>query len=325
MGLWKSHSSVKSSLATATVLQQSVEKSSALELENSKLRHHVSVLSWRLHEVIAELKVQSKIAAAFCPFCGDNHNQVDCELWMERVVIEERQLEKVEFASGVDVEPLVIEGEVALVAEKKIVVRLPVVVAESVARTEVVEDVAIVEVAGRGKEVAVVAEEVGGSVGSTAEDWTVVKRRYGLSEISFFHQGLFATTPVLQKSVEKSLALKSKNSKLRHHALVLSQRLHEVIAELKVWSKITVAFCPFCGDNHNLVDCVDWLKRVEEEDSGEEVEGVVEKRLVVRLPVAVVESVAGAEVVVDVAMVEVAGKGKEEAVVAKKAEDGVGS
>ncbi|KAG0641432.1 hypothetical protein HOY80DRAFT_1039263 [Tuber brumale] len=123
MGFQKSRSSVKSSLATVTVLRQTVEKSLALESENSKLRHHVSVLSQRLHEVIAELKAWSKITAAFCPFCGDNHNQVDCEWWLERVVEEERRLEKVEFAGGMDVELLVMEEEVAVVVEKKFVVR----------------------------------------------------------------------------------------------------------------------------------------------------------------------------------------------------------
>ncbi|KAG0643214.1 hypothetical protein HOY80DRAFT_1096320 [Tuber brumale] len=177
MGFRKSSSSVKSSLATATVLQQSVEKSLALEPENSKLRYHVSVLSQRLHQVIAELKVRSKITAAFCPFCGDNHNQVDCELWMEKVVEEERRLEKVEFAGSMDVVPLEIEEEVAEVAEKKIVMRLPVAVAESVAEAEVAEDVAMVEVARKGKEVAVVAEEAEEGVGSREEDWTLVQRR----------------------------------------------------------------------------------------------------------------------------------------------------
>ncbi|KAG0640229.1 hypothetical protein HOY80DRAFT_1070430 [Tuber brumale] len=177
MGFRKSRSSVKSLLATATVLQQSVEKSPTLESENSKLRHHILILSQRLHEVIAELKVRSKITAAFCPFCGDNHNQVDCELWMEKVVEEERRLEKVEFAGGVDVELLVMEEEVAVVVEKKFVVRLPVAVAELVAGAEVAEDVAMVEVAKKGKEVAVVAEEAVEGVGSREEDWTLVKRR----------------------------------------------------------------------------------------------------------------------------------------------------
>ncbi|KAG0634611.1 hypothetical protein HOY80DRAFT_1097841 [Tuber brumale] len=155
MGFQKSRSSVKSSLATATVLQQSVEKSLALESENSRLRHHVSVLSQRLQEVIVKLKVRSKIMAAFCPLCGENHNQADCELWMERVVEEERRLEKVEFAGGMDVVPLEIEEEVAMVAQRKFVVRLPVAVAELVAGAEVVEDVAMVEVAGKGKETVV--------------------------------------------------------------------------------------------------------------------------------------------------------------------------
>ncbi|KAG0642269.1 hypothetical protein HOY80DRAFT_998684 [Tuber brumale] len=177
MGFRKSRSSVKSLLATVTVLQQSVEKSLALESENSKLRHHVSVLSRRLHEVIAELKAWSKITAAFCLFCGGNHNQVDCELWMERLIEEERLLEKVVFASGMDVMPLEIEEEVAVVAEKNIVVRLLVAVVESVAGAGVAEDVVMVEVAGKGKEVAVVAEEVEEGVGSREEDWKVVRRR----------------------------------------------------------------------------------------------------------------------------------------------------
>ncbi|KAG0635926.1 hypothetical protein HOY80DRAFT_1003890 [Tuber brumale] len=95
---------------------------------------------------------------AFCPFCGENHIQVDCKLEMERVVEEERQLEKVEFAGSMDVVPLEIEEEVAVVVEKKIVVRLPVAVAESVAGAEVAKDVAMVEVAEKGNEVVVVAE-----------------------------------------------------------------------------------------------------------------------------------------------------------------------
>ncbi|KAG0641181.1 hypothetical protein HOY80DRAFT_1039911 [Tuber brumale] len=152
MGFRKSRSSVKASLATATVLPQSVEKSLALESENSKLRHYVSVLSRRLHEV-------------------------DCELWMERMVEEDGRLEKVEFAGGMDVVPLEMEEEVAVVAEKKFVVRLPVAMAESVVGAVVVEDVAMVEVAGKGKEVAVVAEEAEEGVGSREEDWTLVKRR----------------------------------------------------------------------------------------------------------------------------------------------------
>ncbi|KAG0643403.1 hypothetical protein HOY80DRAFT_1033259 [Tuber brumale] len=159
MGLRKSHSSVKSSLATPTVLQQSLEKSLALKSENSKLQPYVS------------------ITAAFSLFYGDNHNQVDCEMWMERVVVEERQLEKVEFAGSMDVVSLEIEEEVAVVAEKKIVVRLPVAVAESVAGAEVAEDMAILEVAGKGKEVAVVAEEAEEGVGSWEDDWTLVKRK----------------------------------------------------------------------------------------------------------------------------------------------------
>ncbi|KAG0639995.1 hypothetical protein HOY80DRAFT_1043476 [Tuber brumale] len=115
--------------------------------------------------------------AAFCPFCGENHNQVDCKLWMERVVEEERQLEKMEFAGGMDVVPLEIEEEVAVVAEKKFVVMLSVAVVELVAGAVVVEDVAMVEVAGKGKEVAVVADEAEGGVGSREEDWTLVKRK----------------------------------------------------------------------------------------------------------------------------------------------------
>ncbi|KAG0643154.1 hypothetical protein HOY80DRAFT_1034245 [Tuber brumale] len=149
MGLQKSLSSVKSLLATAT----------------------------RLRDLIAELKAWSKITAAFCLFCGDNHNQVDCKLWMERVVEQEKQLEKVEFAGGVDGELLVMEEEVAVVAEKWIVVRLPVTVAESVAGAEVAEDVVMVEVARKGKEVAVVAEEAEEGVGFREEDLTLVKRK----------------------------------------------------------------------------------------------------------------------------------------------------
>ncbi|KAG0639050.1 hypothetical protein HOY80DRAFT_1046229 [Tuber brumale] len=162
MGFRKSRSSVKDSLATATVLQKSVEKSLALESENSKLRHHVSVLSRRLHEVIAKLKAQSKTT-------------------IERVVEEERRLEKVEFAGGMDIEPLVIEEEVAVEEEQKIVVRLLVAVAESVAGAEVVEDVTMVEVAGKGKEMAVVADEAEGGVGSREEDWMVVRKRVRVS------------------------------------------------------------------------------------------------------------------------------------------------
>ncbi|KAG0638762.1 hypothetical protein HOY80DRAFT_1077022 [Tuber brumale] len=78
---------------------------------------------------------------------------------MERVVEEERRLEKVEFA-----------GE-------RIVVKLPVAVAESVAGAVVAENVVMVEVAGKGKEVAVVAEEAEEGLGSREEDWTLVKRR----------------------------------------------------------------------------------------------------------------------------------------------------
>ncbi|KAG0640103.1 hypothetical protein HOY80DRAFT_1043080 [Tuber brumale] len=144
-------------LATATVLQQSVERFLALESENSKLQHHVLVLSRRLYEVIAELKARSKIMLA-------------------RVGEEERRLEKVEFAGGVDVELLVMEEEVAVVEKKKFVVRLLVAVVESVAGAVVVEYVAMVEEA-EGKEVAVVAGEAEGGVGSQEKDWTVVWRK----------------------------------------------------------------------------------------------------------------------------------------------------
>ncbi|KAG0640552.1 hypothetical protein HOY80DRAFT_1068568 [Tuber brumale] len=82
-----------------------------------------------------------------------------------------------EFAGGMDVEPLVIEEAVAVVAEKEFVVNLPVAVVESVAGTVVAEDVAMGEVAGKGKEVAVVAEEAEEGVGSRVEDWILVKRR----------------------------------------------------------------------------------------------------------------------------------------------------
>ncbi|KAG0637662.1 hypothetical protein HOY80DRAFT_1082619 [Tuber brumale] len=526
MDFRKSHSSVKSALATATVLPQSVEKSLALESENSKLRYHVLVLSRRLHEVIAELKARRKITGAFYPFCGDNYNQVDCELWMERVEDEERRLEKVGFAGGMDVVPLEIEEEVVVVAEKKFVVRLLVAVAESVAGADEAEDVAMVEVARKGKEVVVVAEEAEGGVGSREKNWTLVKMKvrergeerrrmmleeerdavrkkmngwrpakvevpnaplgpsgmrmrsgsdsgygspglsgfksivggesvervgesvvprmpvgvpmgprsyagvavrsesrlrfrgmrglgsvpegkkifgldfgvrlvaYGTSssesgfrfyfvrgyeaagsdlkywclrsagswvrcqledwyDSSFDNVGFrnfgssvkssLATAMVLQQSVEKSLALESENSKLRHHALVLSRRLHEVIAELKAQSKIMAAFCPFCGDNHNQVHCELWMERVVEEESRlgkvefaggtdveplmieEEVAVVAEKKFVVRLPVAVAELLARVEVAENVAMVEVAGNGKEVAVVGEEAEGGVGS
>ncbi|KAG0638357.1 hypothetical protein HOY80DRAFT_1047951 [Tuber brumale] len=154
MGFPKSHSSVKDSLMTAMVFQKSVEKTRALKLENSKLRQHVSVLYRRLHEVIAVLK-----------------------LWMERVVEKERRSEKVEFAGSVNVMPLEMEEEVAVVEEIQIVVRLPVGVVELVAWAGKAEDVAMVEVAGKGKEVAVVAEGAEDGVSSGAEDWTVVKRK----------------------------------------------------------------------------------------------------------------------------------------------------
>ncbi|KAG0634856.1 hypothetical protein HOY80DRAFT_1058720 [Tuber brumale] len=141
MGFQKSRSSIKSSLAVTTVLQQSVEKSLALESEHSKFEYHVSVLSRRLHAVIAELEVRSKITAAFYGEGGGGGGTIG---------------EK-EFAGGVDVKPQVIKEEVAVVAERKIVVRLPVAVAESVVGAEVAEDVAMVEVAVKGKEVAVVS------------------------------------------------------------------------------------------------------------------------------------------------------------------------
>ncbi|KAG0634054.1 hypothetical protein HOY80DRAFT_1101026 [Tuber brumale] len=73
--------------------------------------------------------------------------------------------------------PLDIEQEVEEVAEKIFVVRLPVVVAELVVGAEVAEYVAMVEVAGKGKEVAVVAVEAEGGVGSWVENWTVVMRK----------------------------------------------------------------------------------------------------------------------------------------------------
>ncbi|KAG0644301.1 hypothetical protein HOY80DRAFT_1030526 [Tuber brumale] len=148
MGYRKTCSSVKSSLATTMVPQKAWKKSLALESENSKLRHHVSVLSRRLHEVIAKLKVQSKITA-----------------------------EKVEFAGGIDVVLLETEEEVVVEAEKKIGVWVLVAVIESVASTEVAADVAMVEVVDKGKEVAVVAEEAEEGVGSQEEDWTLMKRR----------------------------------------------------------------------------------------------------------------------------------------------------
>ncbi|PWW72052.1 hypothetical protein C7212DRAFT_366841 [Tuber magnatum] len=77
----------------------------------------------------------------------------------------------------VDVARLEMKEEVAVEEAQKIVVRLPVAVAELVAGGVVVEDVAMVEEAGKGKKVAVVAEEKEGGVGSREEDWTVVRRR----------------------------------------------------------------------------------------------------------------------------------------------------
>ncbi|KAG0641178.1 hypothetical protein HOY80DRAFT_999553 [Tuber brumale] len=82
-----------------------------------------------------------------------------------------------EFTGGVDVEPLVMEEEVAVVVEKRIVVRLPVAVVESVAEAVVAEDVAIVEEVAKGKEVAVMAEGVDDAVSSWEEDWTVVRKK----------------------------------------------------------------------------------------------------------------------------------------------------
>ncbi|KAG0635006.1 hypothetical protein HOY80DRAFT_1058382 [Tuber brumale] len=177
MGFQKSRSSVRDLLATVTVLQKTAEKSLALELENSKLRHHVSVLSWRLHKVIAKLKIQSKIMVAFCPFCGGNYNQMDCVDWLERVEEEGRGMERVEFSGSVDVEPLVVEEELVVEVREKIMVRLLMAVAGSVARATVAEDVAMVEVAEEEREVAVVDEGVEGGVGSCEEDWTVVRRK----------------------------------------------------------------------------------------------------------------------------------------------------
>ncbi|KAG0634055.1 hypothetical protein HOY80DRAFT_1061592 [Tuber brumale] len=177
MGFWESRCSIKAFLVATTVLPQSVEESLALELENSELRHHVLFLSWRLHEVIAEVKSWSKIKAAFCPLRGGNYNPLDCVDRLERVKEEGRQLDQVEFAGGVDVEPWVIEEEVAVVAEKKFVVRLLVAVVELVAGAEVAEDAPLVEVAGKGKEVAVVVEEVEGGVDSEEEDGMVVRRK----------------------------------------------------------------------------------------------------------------------------------------------------
>ncbi|KAG0644839.1 hypothetical protein HOY80DRAFT_1027360 [Tuber brumale] len=124
-----------------------VQKSLPLESENSQLQYPVSVHSQRLHEILAMLK--------------------------ERVEGEERRLARVEFSGAVDVAPLVVEEKV----EKKIVVKLPVAVAELVVEAVVVEDVAIVEKAGGSRKVAVVAEGGEGEVSSRKEDWMVVKRR----------------------------------------------------------------------------------------------------------------------------------------------------
>ncbi|KAG0643554.1 hypothetical protein HOY80DRAFT_997624 [Tuber brumale] len=184
MGFEKSRSPVKALFVTGTVLQQSVEKSPALGSENSKLRQPVLVHSQRLHEVIADLKVRSK---------------VDCELWIERVVEEEAQLEKVELAGGVDVEPLVIVEEVAVVAERKIVVRLSVAVVESVVGADVAEDVVMVEVEGKGKEVVVIAEEAEERVCSRVEDWILVKRKVMESEEDRRRRMLEEERDVLQK------------------------------------------------------------------------------------------------------------------------------
>ncbi|KAG0633199.1 hypothetical protein HOY80DRAFT_1064743 [Tuber brumale] len=194
-----------------------------------------------------------------------------------------------------DVVPLEIEEEVAVVAEKKIVVRLPVAVAESVVGVVVAEEV-----------------EAEKGVGSREENWTLVKRRvresgeerrkrlleeereavrkrmnvwhrakvevpnaplgprsmrvrfgtdsgYGSPSQSGLGKGVvvsegverkscssvkdsLATVMVLQKSVEKSRALESENSKLQLHVKVLCRRIHEVIVQRKVWSKILSAF-----------------------------------------------------------------------------------
>ncbi|KAG0640567.1 hypothetical protein HOY80DRAFT_1000046 [Tuber brumale] len=58
MGFRKSRSSVKVTLESMTHLPQLVEKALVLESENTKLRHHVMVLSRRLHKVMATLKAQ---------------------------------------------------------------------------------------------------------------------------------------------------------------------------------------------------------------------------------------------------------------------------
>ncbi|KAG0640104.1 hypothetical protein HOY80DRAFT_1043081 [Tuber brumale] len=131
----------------------------------------MTVLQQTLEKSLApKLKTRSKITPAFCPFCGDNHNQVDCESWTARVEEEDRRLERVEFSGRVDVEPLEIDEEVAVEAEKRFVVRLPVAVVESMAGALVAENVAIVEVVAKGKAVVVVAEEVEGGVGSHEGD-----------------------------------------------------------------------------------------------------------------------------------------------------------
>ncbi|KAG0633200.1 hypothetical protein HOY80DRAFT_1064744 [Tuber brumale] len=376
---------------------RSWQKSLELESENSKLRHHVSVLSRRLHEVIAELKVQRKITAAFCPFCGKNHNQVDWELWMERVVEEPRRSERVECAGSMDVEPLVMEEEVPVVVKKKFLVRLQVVVAESVAEAGVAEDVAIVE-ARKGKEV-VVAEEAEVGVGSWEEDWTLVKRRvresgearrrrlleeerdavrkrmhvwcpakvevpnaplgprsvrvwcrsdsgYGspcpssLSKRGVVSEGvelvgeglrpvLLVGVPTGPRSYAGMAAGSEKRLGFKGWRGLMSVEEGVELGSGRGWQVET--FSSGSGDQMGLGrngKCgIGWYGQNPDGTSGDgRRDGVVvEKKFVVRLPVAVAESAAGAEVAGNVAMVEVARKGQEVAVVAVEAEKGVGS
>ncbi|KAG0634052.1 hypothetical protein HOY80DRAFT_1061588 [Tuber brumale] len=153
-----------------------LEKSLALESENSRPWYHFSVLSRRLHEALVELKPQGKFVAAFCPFCGCNYNQVDYSDWLERMEREDRGAKRVEFRGRVDVELLVVEEEMVVEAKKKVVVRLPVAVAGSVAGVGVAVDVVMVEVAGKGKEVVEVAQEREYSMQSREEDWIVVRK-----------------------------------------------------------------------------------------------------------------------------------------------------
>lgn len=76
----------------------------------------------------------SEMTATFCPFCGGNHNQVDCVQWQERVEQDEARMVGTDFGGVVDVAPLKVEKEeVAVHAPPSIVVRLPMAVAESVA------------------------------------------------------------------------------------------------------------------------------------------------------------------------------------------------